>query len=102
MRRSPPTTSSPRLLPPPLPAHPAVVAASPTSFTDISKNLAPPLGEASPSPLSAASESTAVNMPSKIAGIRTTFSKISRQDLASNVFAPEDRDGELLAPGDLA
>ncbi|KAK1597810.1 hypothetical protein QYE76_037295 [Lolium multiflorum] len=113
------SSSSPRTPPPP--PHSAAAEGVKEDLTELSKTLtrqlwgvanflAPPPGEASPSP--SPSQSTA---PPEIAGIRTDFSEISGRfrtgisrisshkavsgfsTIASNFFAPEDED-ELPEP----
>jgi hypothetical protein len=130
---------SPRIPPPPPPPppphqpHSAAAEGVKEDLTELSKTLtrqlwgvanflAPPPGEASPSPSpsSAGTQSTAAETPPEIAGIRSDLSEISGRfrtgisrisrhkavsgfsSIASNFFAPEDgEDGEFLeAPND--
>ncbi|CAM0876005.1 unnamed protein product [Alopecurus aequalis] len=124
------SSPSSRIPPPPPPPHQLHSAATEgvkEDLTELSKTLsrqlwgvanflAPPPGEASPSPSpsSAGSQSTAANTPPEIAGIRNDFSEISGRfrtgisrisrhkavsgfsTIASNFFAPEDGEDEEL------
>ncbi|KAM0926172.1 hypothetical protein ACQ4PT_003742 [Festuca glaucescens] len=117
----------PRTPPPPHQPHSAAAEGVKEDLTELSKTLtrqlwgvanflAPPPGEASPSPSPsyAESQSTAAETPPEIAGIRSDFSEISGRfrtgisrisrhkavsgfsSIASNFFAPEDGEEEEL------